>query len=42
MTIVLGTLILAWMLYGCALMYLDVRDAAEHESTLDELWGEDE
>ncbi len=42
MTIVLGTLILVWMLYGCALCYFDVAALAKRESTLDELWGEDE
>lgn len=42
MNISVALLVLAWLLIGCALMYLDVRKvcrAADHEEHLDELWG---
>ncbi len=42
MTELLAVLILAWLGFGMWLIYEDVRALAEHESTLDELWGDDE
>ncbi len=38
----IAILILCWLLVGMWLMYEDVTALAERESTLDELWGEDE
>jgi hypothetical protein len=44
--IVVGFVILAWLLVGCVLLYLDVcaecryqTAAAEHDELLNELWG---
>lgn len=42
MSLIIALAVLAWLLIGMVLMYVDVRALAEHESTLDELWGEDE
>ncbi len=42
MSELLAILILGWMIVGMVLIYVDVHDLAEHEATLDELWGDDE
>jgi hypothetical protein len=39
--IFLGFAILAWLLTGCVLLYLDVRAECRHQAELDLLWDSD-
>jgi hypothetical protein len=39
--IVVGFVILAWLLIGCVLLYLDVSAECHHQAELDLLWDSD-
>lgn len=44
MNLLVGTVILAWLLYGCFFIWIDIRELAreqEREDLLDQLWSDE-